>query len=88
MALNTCEMWFNDIKIVIFIQKSPTASGGWGLCPRTPVCDTFDLHALLNTFPNLDIFPLRLAKSWLHAKSAHSFRSSTPMVMENEGLAN
>ena len=46
MALNTCEMWFNGIKIAFFsknLQKSPS---GWGLCPQTPIAtggDTFDI---------------------------------------------
>ena len=57
MALNTCELWFNDIKIAFFFQKitknRPTAgglpqtfkvSGGWGPRPQTPVCDTFELR--------------------------------------------
>ena len=57
MALNTCEMWFNGIKIAFFSKKlqkiaqrlgaspqTPKASGGWGPSPQTPVCDTFELH--------------------------------------------
>ena len=69
MAVNTCEIWSNGIKIAFFFQNitknRPTAGG---LAPRppkppaagdprpqTPVCDTFELHKLLNTFPTLDI---------------------------------
>ena len=53
MALNTCELWFNGIKIAFFAQKitkivdwlgalppDPKASGGWGPRPQTPACDT------------------------------------------------
>ena len=71
MALNTCEMWSNRIKITFFsknLQTSPSswgqspqtpiASGGWGLRPQTPVCDTFEYTSLLNTSPKLDLhFP-------------------------------
>ena len=68
IALNTCEMWSNGIKIAFFpknLQKSPSgwglypqtpiATGGWGLGPQTPVCDTFKYTSLLNTSPKLDI---------------------------------
>ena len=58
MALNTCEMWSNGIKIAFFFPKNyekspsgwelrppePIASGGWRLRPQTPVCDTFELQ--------------------------------------------
>ena len=51
MTLNTCEMWFNGIKVAVFFQKitknRPAAakvSGGWTPLPQTPVCDTFELH--------------------------------------------
>ena len=57
MALNTCEMLFNGIKIAFFQKttkkspngwglrpQTPKASGGWELHPQTPVCDTFELH--------------------------------------------
>ena len=59
MALNTCKMWFNGIKIAFFPKnykkslsgwglrhQTPKASGGWGPRPQTPICDTFDLHKL------------------------------------------
>ena len=68
MAVNTCKMWSNGIKIAFFsknLQKSPSgwglrsqtpiATGGWGLRPHTPVCDTFEYTSLLNTFRKLDI---------------------------------
>ena len=29
---------------------------GWGLCPQTPVCDTFEYTSFLNTSPTLDIY--------------------------------
>ena len=57
MALNTCEMRFNDIKIAFFHKKlqkiaqrlglcpqTPKAYGGWGPRPKPPVCDIFGLH--------------------------------------------
>ena len=56
MAENTCEMRSNGIKIAFLsknLQKSPS---GWGLCPQTHVCDTFQYTSLLNTSPKLDIF--------------------------------
>ena len=67
MALNTCEMWSNGIKIAFFsknLQKSPSgwglypqtpiATGGWRLRPQTPVCDTFEYTSLLNASPKVD----------------------------------
>ena len=69
MALNSCEMWSNGIKIAFFsknLQKSPSgwglcpqtpiAIGGWGLCPQTPVSDTFEYTSLLNTSSKLDFY--------------------------------
>ena len=69
MALNTCKMWSNGIKIAFFsknFQKSPSgwglspqtpiAAGGWRLRTQTPVCGTFEYTSLLNTSPKLDIF--------------------------------
>ena len=69
MAVNTCEMWSNGIKIAIFsknLQKSPSGWGlcpqtpiatrGWGLRPKTPVCETFEYTSFLTTSPKLDIF--------------------------------
>ena len=54
MTLNTCEVWFNGIKIAFFpqnfqkIAQQPGASppDQQSLRPRhqTPVCDTFELH--------------------------------------------
>ena len=68
MAVNTCEMWSNGIKIAFFsknLQKSPSGwvlrpqtpivTGGGELCPHTPICDTFEYTSLLNTFPKLGI---------------------------------
>ena len=66
---------------------TPIASGGWGLCPQTPVCNTFQLQytSLLNTSSNLDIFSLFLTiglslllerfPSYVPAPG-HGFRSS------------
>ena len=51
MALNTCEMWSNGIKIVFFPKNYEKSPSGWGLRPQipiasrvTPVCDTFELQ--------------------------------------------
>ena len=57
MALNTCEMRSNGIKIAFFSKKlrkiaqrpgasppHPLAFGGWELHPQTFVCDTFKLQ--------------------------------------------
>ena len=67
MALNTCEMWFNGIKIAFFpkkLQKSPSdwrlcpqtpIATGLGLRPQTPVCNTFEYTSLLNTSPKFNI---------------------------------
>ena len=61
-------MWSNGIEIAFFpktyknrpaagaLPHIPLATGGWGLHPQTPVCDTFEYTSLLNTFPKLDIF--------------------------------
>ena len=55
MALNTCEMWSNGIKIAFFSKNVQKLHSGWGLPPQTPVCDTFEYTSLLNTSPKLDI---------------------------------
>ena len=68
MAVNTCEMWSNGIKIAFFpknLQKlpsgwglfpqTPIATGGWGLRTHTPVCGMFEYTSILNTFSKLDI---------------------------------
>ena len=73
MALNTCEMWFNGIKIAFFpkiYKKSPNgwalfplapeASGGWRPAPRSLVCDTLSYTTFLNTFSKLDICTFQL----------------------------
>ena len=50
MALNTCKMRFNSIKIVFFSKKlQKIAQRRWGLHTHTPkasVGDTFELHKL------------------------------------------
>ena len=59
-----------------FAPSTPVATGGWGLCPQTPVCDTFECTSLLNTsfqvrllhtFQQLVFRPLPLPKSWQSA---------------------
>ena len=44
MALNSCEMWSNGIKIAFFSKNYEKSPNGLGLRPQTPVCDTFDLQ--------------------------------------------
>ena len=69
MAVNTCEMWSNGIKIAFFFQKlikiaqrlgalppDPHSHPRQGLRPKTPVCETFEYTSFLNTSPKLDIF--------------------------------
>ena len=43
--------------------QTPIASGGWGLCPQTPVDDMFELQytSLLNPSPNLGILGIGLS---------------------------
>ena len=58
------------------LPPDPIAIGGWGLCPQTPVSDTFEYTSLLNTSSKLDFYihfstisfcPLPLPKSWQSA---------------------
>ena len=44
MALNTCEMWSNGIKIAFFRKNYEKSPSCWELRPHTPVCDTFELR--------------------------------------------
>ena len=59
MALNTCEMWSNGIKVAFFSKKlekivqqlgasppDPQSLRRRGPRPQTPVCDTFEIHKL------------------------------------------
>ena len=68
MAVNTCEMRSNGIKIAFFFQKptkiaqllgasppDPHSRRRLGDPPADPVCDTFEYTSLLNTSPMLDI---------------------------------
>ena len=36
MALNTCEMRFNGIKIAFFPKNYNKSPSSWGLSPKTP----------------------------------------------------
>ena len=61
MAVNTCEMWSIGIKIAFFpkkITKSRPAPGGFA--PRLPFVFRLSYTALLNKYPNLDVFTLLL----------------------------
>ena len=57
MALNTCKMWFNGIKIAVFSKKltknRPTAGG---FAPRPPAVIRLRYTSFLNTSPSLDIW--------------------------------
>ena len=57
MAMNTCKMWSNGIKIAFFSKKlqkiaqrlvasppDPQSLRRLGARPQTPVCDAFELH--------------------------------------------
>ena len=44
MALNTCEMWSNGIKIAFFSKKLQKIAQWLGLRSQTSVCDTFELQ--------------------------------------------
>ena len=67
MAVNSCEMSSNEIRIAFFqkltktaqrlgaLPQDPLATGGWGRSPQAPVCDTFEYTSLLNTSPKSDI---------------------------------
>ena len=68
MALNTCEMWSNGIKIAFFPKNYKKSPNGWGLHPQTPKPPAaggpapklpsvihLSYTGFLNTFPKLDI---------------------------------
>ena len=62
---------------------APIATGGWGLCPQTPVSDTFEYTSLLNTSSKLDfytfqqlVFALSLYQNPGKVPSGYGFRSS------------
>ena len=69
MALNTCEMWSNGIKIAFFSKKitknRPTAGdfaprppkhlAAGGPAPNPPSVIHWSYTSFLNTFPKLDI---------------------------------
>ena len=76
MALNTCKMWFNGIKIAFFsknLQKNrptagvfaprpPKASGGWEPPPPDPPSVIpLSYISFLNTFPKLNICVFELS---------------------------
>ena len=77
MALSTCELWSNGIKMAGFSKKSCKKShSGWKIRPQTPIYDTFKFSSLLNTSPNLHFFweglsPFPAAKSWLRTTPGH-----------------
>ena len=84
MALNTCKMWFNDIKIAFSFQKiTKNYAAAWGGAPD-PVCDSFELLYFSQhvswfrrfRFLTFVLNRLPLAKSWLSAKPGYVFWSS------------
>ena len=83
MALNTCELWFNDIKINFFHQKltknRPAAGGDLQSLrrlgaprPRPPSVIPLSYTTFLNTFPKLVICTFQLI-------------SINPFVLQNPG---
>ena len=56
MALKTCEMWSDGSKKVFFPKNYKKSPGGWGLCPQTPSCDTFELHYFTQQVPQFRHF--------------------------------
>ena len=79
MALNTCELWSNDIKIAFF-QKIVLRLGAF----PDPVYDTFWVTLDARRVSDFKHFhylafslsPVPLAKFWLSAKTGHGFWSS------------
>ena len=60
MALNTCEMWSNGIKIAFFSKKlqlfSKKSPNGWEPRPQPSFVTLLSYTNFLNTFPKLDIY--------------------------------
>ena len=54
-------------------HQTPQSPAVGGSALRTPAVIRLIYTSLLNTSPKLDIFSRRLAKSWLHAETGHSF---------------
>ena len=44
MALNSCEMWLNGIKIAFLFETYKKSPSGWKLRLQTPACDTLELR--------------------------------------------
>ena len=79
MALNTCEIWSNGIKIAFFskkLQKNRPAAGGFahrppkppaagGPAPKPPSVIHLSYTSFLITFPKLDICIFQLLVSAL-----------------------
>ena len=65
-------------------SQTPKASGGWGLRPQTPVCDTFELHQLSQHVPKvrylqfltISLSPLPLQNPGYVQTGNKDFRSS------------
>ena len=69
MALNTCELWFNGIKIAVFFQnitkncptagdfspRPPKPPAAGGPAPRPPSMIGLGYTSFLNTFSKFDI---------------------------------
>ena len=58
MALNTCEMWSNSIKIAFFSKNYKKRQAAGGFAPRPPSVIRLNYSTLLNSnmSPNLNIF--------------------------------
>ena len=56
MVLNTCEMWFNGIKIAFFQKNSKKSPSDWGLVPWSPSVIRLNKLVYLHKSPDLDTF--------------------------------
>ena len=65
MALQTCEMNSNDVKMasLFFFEKSQNTLGGWG-APQFPKYDTLYFGRLFNTLPMDTFFNQKIFNFW------------------------
>ena len=89
MTLNTCELWFNGIKIAFFPKNRPTAGppkppAAGDPAPKPPSVIHLSYTSFLNTFPKLDtcifstisLSPLPLQNPGYVQTGNNDFRSS------------
>ena len=56
MALNTCKMWSNGIKIAFFHKITKNCAAAGSFTPRPPLVIRLSYTISLNTSLNLDVF--------------------------------